>query len=66
MMRRLYWVMALTAFCSGCTTAVDENVCRPDEADGSHAYFQQCRMSKEQLQMLLSRPSPMPFTSPIP
>ena len=66
MMRRLCWVMALTASCSGCTTAVDENVCRPDGAAESQAYFQQCRMSNEQLQMLLSRSSPMPFTSPIP
>ena len=66
-MRRLCWVMALTALCSGCTTALEENVCQPNgAASGSQAYLQQCRMSNDQLQMLLSRPTAVPYTLPSP
>ena len=59
--RWLRWVIALTAFCSGCATALEENVCQPDgAAPGSQAYLQQCRMSNDQLEMLLLRPTAVP------
>jgi hypothetical protein len=56
--RRLCSAIALIASCSGCTTPVEKNVCQPKSANpGSYAYFPQCSMSNDQLQILLSQPA---------
>jgi hypothetical protein len=62
---QLFQVMAITSFCSGCMTALEENVCQPvGAAPESHAYLQKCRISDDQLQILLSRPGSAPYLLP--
>jgi hypothetical protein len=56
--QRLCWAIALIASCGGCTTPLETNVCQPARATaGSYEYYPQCRMSNDQLQILLSPPA---------
>src|SRR5690242_13366456 len=44
LLRQLLGVMAIT--CSGCVTALEQNVCQPTGPEPeSHAYLQKCRIS---------------------
>jgi hypothetical protein len=67
LLRQLLGVMAITRCCSGCVTALEQNVCQPTGAGPElHAYLQRCRISDDQLQILLSRPGSAPYFLPTP
>jgi hypothetical protein len=60
------WMIVLTTLFSACGAPLEENVCQADgTGPGSHVY-PQCRMSNEQLQMLLSQPTSTPYVFPTP